>query len=86
MHQGLAVTANHLQYMSRWMTFPRYLDTSVCPSSSQSLGMDFATVGVAHVNLAWVLDDVQTGHDASAPVHFCDVARRVVRCASRCAR
>ena len=79
-HQGLAVTANHtLQYIVKVDDFfLEYLDTKRLPVElNKSLGMDFATVGVAHVNLAWVLDDVQTGHDASAPpVHFCDVIGR----------
>ena len=69
-HQGLAVTANHtLQYIVKVDDFfLEYLDTKRLPVElNKSLGMDFATVGVAHVNLAWVLDDVQTGHDASAP-------------------
>ena len=58
--------------------FLEYLDTKRLPVElNKSLGLDFATIGVAHVQLAKVLDDMQLGHTAKDPsVHFCDVIGR----------
>jgi Ca2+-binding EF-hand superfamily protein/DNA repair exonuclease SbcCD ATPase subunit len=58
--------------------FLEYLDTKRLPVElNKSLGLDFATIGVAHIQLAKVLDDMQLGHTAKDPsVHFCDVVGR----------
>jgi len=78
--QGLTVTADHtLQYVVKVDDFfLEYMDTKRLPVElNKSLGMDFATVGVARLNLGWVLDDALSGHGAeSPPVHFCDVIGR----------
>lgn len=77
---GLNVTVDHtLQYIVKADAFfLEYLDTKHLPVElNKSLGMDFATLGVARVNLKRVLDDARAGHDPKQPpVHFCDVVGR----------
>jgi len=79
-HSGLNVTSDHtLQFVVKVDDFfLEYLDTRHLPVElNKSLGLDFATIGVGHVNLRRVLDDAQTGHTAkSPPIHFCDVIGR----------
>ena len=77
---GLNITTDHtLQFVVKVDDFfLEYLTTRHLPVElNKSLGLDFAAVGVAHVNLKRVLDDAATGHTAKAPpVHFCDVVGR----------
>jgi Ca2+-binding EF-hand superfamily protein len=79
-HSGLNVTSDHtLQYVVKTDDFfLEYLDTRHLPVElNKSMGLDFAAIGVAHVNLRRVLDDAQTGHTSkSPPIHFCDVIGR----------
>lgn len=79
-HSGLNITSDHtLQYVVKVDDFfLEYLDTRHLPVElNKSLGLDFAAIGVAHLNLRRVLDDAQTGHTAdSPPVHFSDVIGR----------
>ena len=78
--QGLSVSTDHtLQYIVKADDFfLEYLDTKRLPVElNKSLGMDFATIGVANINLSWVLDDTLAGRTAEAPAeHFCDVIGR----------
>tara|TARA_B110000977_G_scaffold136810_1_gene173758 strand:- start:23770 stop:29397 length:5628 start_codon:yes stop_codon:yes gene_type:complete len=78
--QGLSVNTKHtLQYIVKADDFfLEYLDTKRLPVElNKSLGMDFATIGVANLNLSWVLDDAIAGKSAESPAeHFCDVIGR----------
>ena len=78
--QDLSVSTEHtLQFIVKADDFfLGYLDTKRLPVElHKSLGMDFSTIGVANINLSWVLDDTLAGRTAEAPAeHFCDVIGR----------
>ena len=78
--QGLSVNTDHtLRYIVKPDDFfLEYLDTKRLPVElNKSLGVDFATIGVANLNLSWVLDDALAGRSAESPAeHFCDVIGR----------